>query len=83
MHVNIQFTSLALLLSALVSVHAAPFPTNALAARVDHSGYEAGFKRDVTLDLEKRQRGGGAKGSAGAGTGVGAVCFYNFAVGEK
>lgn len=71
MLVNIPIVSLVYILTALVSVNTSPVPGNDLVPRIDNFGYEAGFKRDPNLHLERRQRGGGGNGGNG-GRGGGA-----------
>lgn len=75
MQFNIPTASVLLLVSAILSVHTSPVPSNDVALIGRSSGEVSVLARDI--DLEKRQRGGngggagGRGGAGGAGAGAG------------
>ncbi|KAK0105461.1 hypothetical protein ONS96_004848 [Cadophora gregata f. sp. sojae] len=74
MHFNIPTASLLILVSAILSVHTSPIPSNGVARIGRSSGDASIIARDVEIDLEKRRPGGGAgQGGQGGAGGAGRV----------
>lgn len=70
MQFNIPTASVLLLVSAILSVHTSPVPSNDVALIGRSSGEVSVLARDI--DLEKRQRGGNGGGAGGRGGAGGA-----------